>query len=89
MDESDNQGELNIIIGPPGIQRGAARARETYHEVADNARRGYDRVRLESGGLSRETDFYIRDNPGKALLIAAGVGFLLGLLTRGRGGRKK
>jgi len=30
--------------------------------------------------------FYVRDNPGKALLLAAGVGFLLGLVVRGRGG---
>jgi ElaB/YqjD/DUF883 family membrane-anchored ribosome-binding protein len=30
---------------------------------------------------------YVRDNPAKAVMIAAGVGFLLGLVVRGRGGR--
>lgn len=67
------------------IRRGAERAREGYADVADNARRGYDKVRDDAGNLSREVGFYVRDNPGKALLIAAGVGFLLGLIARGRG----
>ena len=66
------------------IRRGAERAREGYQEVADNARRSYDRVRADAGNLSREVGFYVRDNPGKALLIAAGIGFLLGLVVRGR-----
>jgi ElaB/YqjD/DUF883 family membrane-anchored ribosome-binding protein len=67
------------------IRRGKERARDTYQDVADNARRQYDRVRHESGNLTREVGFYVRDNPGKALLMAAGVGFLLGLIVRGRG----
>jgi ElaB/YqjD/DUF883 family membrane-anchored ribosome-binding protein len=67
------------------IRRGAERARETYDEVAENAQRSYQRVRSEAGNLSREVSLYVRDNPGKALLIAAGVGFLLGLIVRGRG----
>ncbi len=66
------------------IRRGAERARETYEEVAENAERTYQRVRSEAGNVSREVSLYVRDNPGKALLIAAGVGFLLGLLARGR-----
>ena len=67
------------------IRRGAERARESYQDVADNARRGYDKVRSDAGNLTREVGFYVRDNPGKALLIAAGIGFLLGLVARGRG----
>jgi ElaB/YqjD/DUF883 family membrane-anchored ribosome-binding protein len=67
------------------IRRGAERAKETYEEVSENAQRSYQRVRSEAGNLSREVSLYVRDNPGKALLIAAGVGFLLGLIVRGRG----
>ena len=33
--------------------------------------------------MSREVSLYVRDNPAKAVLIAAGVGFLLGLVVRG------
>jgi ElaB/YqjD/DUF883 family membrane-anchored ribosome-binding protein len=69
------------------IRRGAERARETYEDVAETAQKSYQRVRSEAGNVSREVSLYVRDNPGKALLIAAGVGFLLGLLARGRGSR--
>jgi len=69
------------------IRRGAERARETYEEVAENAQRTYQRARSEAGNVSREVSLYVRDNPGKALLMAAGAGFLLGLLARGRGSR--
>lgn len=68
------------------LRRGTERAKETYRDVADSAREGYDKVRVDAGNLSREVGFYVRDNPGKALLVAAGVGFLLGLMARGRGG---
>jgi ElaB/YqjD/DUF883 family membrane-anchored ribosome-binding protein len=68
------------------LRQRTERARETYQDVADNARRQYDRVRSDAGNLTREVGFYVRDNPGKALLIATGVGFLLGLVVRGRGG---
>lgn len=67
------------------LRQRTERARETYQDVADNARRQYDRVRSDAGDLTREVGFYVRDNPGKALLIATGVGFLLGLIVRGRG----
>lgn len=63
----------------------AETAREKYRDVADNARRSYGRVRSEAGNVSREVSLFVRDNPGKSVLIAAGVGFLLGLLVR-RGG---
>lgn len=63
----------------------AETARDKYRDVADNARRSYGRVRSEAGNASREVSLFVRDNPGKSVLIAAGVGFLLGLLVR-RGG---
>ncbi|HEX9945681.1 MAG TPA: DUF883 C-terminal domain-containing protein [Thermoanaerobaculia bacterium] len=69
-----------------GAERARETARETYGEVSETAQRSYERVRSEAGNLSREVSLFVRDNPGKAVLIAAGVGFLLGLLTRGRGG---
>lgn len=64
------------------IRRGTERARERYGEVAEEARVGYDRVRQRSGELSRDLAHYVRDNPGRSVLIAAGVGFLLGLVAR-------
>jgi ElaB/YqjD/DUF883 family membrane-anchored ribosome-binding protein len=63
----------------------AETARDKYRDVADTARRSYTRVSSEAGNVSREVSLYVRDNPGKSVLLAAGVGFLLGLLIR-RGG---
>jgi ElaB/YqjD/DUF883 family membrane-anchored ribosome-binding protein len=39
-------------------------------------------VRRNAGEWSREANYYVKDNPAKSLLIAAGVGFLLGLIVR-------
>ncbi len=60
-------------------------ARERYGVAAEKARQGYDRARRDLDHLTHEVNAYVRDNPGKAVLIAAGVGFLIGLIFRGRG----
>jgi ElaB/YqjD/DUF883 family membrane-anchored ribosome-binding protein len=68
------------------IRRGKETARQTYESVSEGARQSYTRVRSEAGNVSREVGLFVRDNPAKAVAIAAGVGFLLGLLVRrGRG----
>lgn len=64
------------------IRRGTERAKERYGEVAETARERYTQVREKSGELSRDLTFYVRDNPGRSVAIAAGVGFLVGLLVR-------
>lgn len=60
----------------------AEKAKERYGEVADSARERYTQVRERSGELSRDLTYYVRDNPGRSVLVAAGVGFLVGLLVR-------
>lgn len=64
------------------IRRGTERARERYGEVAEGARERYAQAREKSGELSRDLAHYVRDNPGRSIAIAAGVGFLVGLLVR-------
>ena len=59
-------------------------ARERYGVAAERARQGYDKARKDLDNLTQDVNEYVRDNPGKAVLIAAGVGFLLGLIFRGR-----
>lgn len=63
------------------IRRGAEAAREKYEEAADRAREGYDKVRRDAARLSKDVGNYVQDNPGKSILIAAGVGFLLGMIV--------
>lgn len=71
---------------------------EKYSAASENVKSKYDDVRgkvqdkySEVKGKVDEIDFddlteqgraYIRSNPGKALLLSLGVGFLIGLLLR-------
>jgi ElaB/YqjD/DUF883 family membrane-anchored ribosome-binding protein len=66
------------------IRRSAEAARETYRDTADKVQKRYKRTRSEVERLGRDVGEYVRKNPGKAVLIAAGVGFLLGLVVRRR-----
>lgn len=65
-----------------GYERASHAAREGYDDAARNLRTGYTRVRKDFQGLSRDVNDYVRDNPGKSVLLAAGAGFLIGLLFR-------
>lgn len=64
------------------IRRGAERAREGVRGASEQARVGYERVRTDAGQISREVSSYVRENPARSVAIAAGIGFLLGLLAR-------
>ncbi len=70
------------------IRRGAEQARkvarEKYEVTSEQLRKGYTRVRKDVDGLADDVNEFVRDNPGKSILIAAGAGFLLGLLFRPR-----
>jgi ElaB/YqjD/DUF883 family membrane-anchored ribosome-binding protein len=63
------------------IRRGAERAREAYDEVSHRARQTYRKVRSQARDATYEVNRFVKDNPGKSILIAAGVGFLIGLLV--------
>lgn len=59
-------------------------AKETYGVAVDNIKQGYDRVHKDMGKLTEDVNEYVRDNPGRSILIAAGLGFAIGALLRGR-----
>ena len=64
----------------------SAAAREKYDAAVDTLRDGYAKARRDFSRLSNDATDYVRENPGKSLLIAAGVGFLIGLAVRRRRG---
>lgn len=66
-----------------GYERASQSARDGYGEASRNLRKGYQKVRKDFDGLTQDVNEYVRDNPGKSVLIAAGVGFVIGLLFRG------
>ncbi len=60
---------------------------EKYEAAAGAVRSGYNNVRervedVDLGAITDQVRTYVRSNPGKALLISVGVGFLIGLLLR-------
>ena len=70
-----------------GAERTGAVAREKYDVAAEKVRVGYDKARKDFDHLTQDVNEYVRDNPGRSVLIAAGIGFVLGMLLRG-GGRR-
>lgn len=77
-----------------GDHRGVTQARERFSRLAGQVRDfggGVDRERLRQGYrqaeerarvLSGDVNDFVQTNPGRAVLIAAGIGFLIGLLVR-------
>jgi len=57
-------------------------AKEKYGVAREKVIVGYDKARKDMDTLVEDVNEYTRDNPGKAVLIAAGIGFVLGLLIR-------
>ncbi|MDP9192567.1 MAG: hypothetical protein M3P06_12785 [Acidobacteriota bacterium] len=93
MDETNQPG-----AGSPADESGDSeaagrfgRAREfvgeKYETASGAVRNGYNNVRekvedVDFGAITDQVRTYVRSNPGKALLISVGVGFLVGLLLR-------
>jgi len=68
---------------------GKARAfvNEKYSAASDAARSSYNQVRekvedVDFGAVADQVRSYVRSNPGKALLLSVGIGFVIGLLLR-------
>jgi ElaB/YqjD/DUF883 family membrane-anchored ribosome-binding protein len=62
-------------------------ASERYEAASGKVRDGYNTMRervedVDFGAITDQVRTYVRSNPGKALLISVGVGFLVGLLLR-------
>lgn len=80
-----------------GDHGGVSQARERFGRLAGQVRdfgRGVDRETLRQGYLQAEerarrasgdVNDFVQSNPARAVLIAAGVGFLIGLLVRRAG----
>src|SRR5215212_8526729 len=62
-------------------------ASDAYENASGKVRDGYNSMRekvddVDFGAITDQVRSYVRSNPGKALLISVGVGFLIGLLLR-------
>ena len=62
-------------------------ANEKYSAASDAVKNQYNRVReqvedIDFAEITDQVRNYVRSNPGKALLISIGAGFIIGLLLR-------
>jgi len=60
---------------------------EQYGRASGAVRDGYNTVRekvedVDFGAITDQVRSYVRSNPGKALLISVGIGFVVGLMLR-------
>ena len=63
-------------------QRAREAARERYQVHSAQLQDGYAKVRKDVDYMVDDVNDFVRQRPGTAILIAAGAGFLLGLLMR-------
>jgi ElaB/YqjD/DUF883 family membrane-anchored ribosome-binding protein len=60
----------------------SGQAREKYEQVAGQARDYYEQGRDQAQQWEQTLESYVQEKPIQALLIAAGVGVLLGVLWK-------
>ena len=65
-------------------ERAARGAHQSAQSAAQAVDRGYTRVRGDLTRTAAATTAYVIENPGKALVLAASAGFVVGILVRGR-----
>lgn len=86
MDENNRTSGAAGAGGSEGADEGGAsgrfgRARDFMGSTYNNMREKVEDV--DFGAVTDQVRTYVRSNPGKALLISVGVGFVIGLLLRG------
>jgi ElaB/YqjD/DUF883 family membrane-anchored ribosome-binding protein len=64
------------------LRRGAEIARERASATGDQLREGYQQVESRARVVSSDVNDFVQENPGRSVLLAAGIGFLVGLLVR-------
>lgn len=60
---------------------------DKYSDASDAMKNKYNRLKervddVDFGEVTDHVRTYVRSNPGKALLISVGVGFVIGMLLR-------
>lgn len=63
--------------------RAGTYARERVETAREHLLHGYDRARKDMDQLGADVGVFVRDNPGRSVLIAAAFGFVLGYALRG------
>jgi len=84
MNQEDSVAGAAEKVRDQASQAGQVRdaAREKYEELRDQAADYYEQGREKAHEWQHGVEQYVQEQPIKALLIAAGVGMLLGILWK-------
>lgn len=82
LDEARSGAERKAEQAYEAARSGVKEARRTVGARARKLREGYSGVQENLAHASDDLSDFVRQNPGRAVLFAAGFGFLVGLLLR-------
>ncbi|HEU4626573.1 MAG TPA: DUF883 family protein [Steroidobacteraceae bacterium] len=82
----DAEALLSATAGEAGdrIQKARERASETISAARERLVDAQEEVAKRAQDAARDADRYVRENPWKAVGIAAGIAFILGVLVSSR-----
>jgi ElaB/YqjD/DUF883 family membrane-anchored ribosome-binding protein len=86
-DETTTAADETAEAGDDRFGKARAFVNEKYSAASEAARNSYNQVRekvedVDFGAVADQVRSYVRSNPGKALLLSVGIGFVVGLLLR-------
>jgi ElaB/YqjD/DUF883 family membrane-anchored ribosome-binding protein len=86
-DETTTATDETGTAGDGRFGKAKAFVNDQYNAASDAARKGYNQMRekvedVDFGAVADQVRSYVRSNPGKALLLSVGIGFVIGLLLR-------
>jgi ElaB/YqjD/DUF883 family membrane-anchored ribosome-binding protein len=70
------------VVGSVG--RTIRSVRDGYEQVSGEARSAFERGRQGGQEWEQRTERYVRDHPVRAILLFAGIGFVIGRILRHR-----
>ncbi len=74
-----NQLKQSVQEQAENISESATEKAQQFKDVAET---GWEDAKIKAQDLIQEGEAYVRENPGKSVITALGVGFVLGLLFR-------
>jgi ElaB/YqjD/DUF883 family membrane-anchored ribosome-binding protein len=77
---------LRATAGQAGekLQQARARAEETVRQARERLQAAEEDISRRAREVAHEADQYVRDNPWRAVGVAAGIAFVIGLLVARR-----
>lgn len=72
-------------VGKAEARRASEGVKDTTHHLRETGQEQVDALRAQAESYGRQVGTSVQDNPLAALGIAAGAGFILGMLMRSRG----